>query len=175
MTISRLSVWALALSTLSLAACSALPSRESVTGALSIYRLEVVQGNVVTKEQFAQVKEGMPRAQVREILGSPLLTDIFHGDRWDWVFSIRRQGVPAQERRVTAWFEGDRLKKIEAPELPSEEEFVAAIDARKLPEKKPLLTLTPEQIAALPKPAEQPKQAEPPLPVRKYPPLEDKR
>ena len=89
------------------------------------------------------------RAQVREILGSPLLTDIFHSDRWDWVFSIRRQGVPDQERRVTAWFDGDRLKKIEAPELPSEEEFVAAIDARKLPEKKPVLALTPEQIAAL--------------------------
>ena len=149
MTISRLSVLALSLSALSLAACSALPSRESAANVLSVYRLEVVQGNVVTKEQFAQVKEGMPRAQVREILGSPLLTDVFHGDRWDWVFAIRRQGVPDQERRVTAWFDGDRLKKIEAPELPSEEEFVAAIDARKLPEKKPVLALTPEQIAAL--------------------------
>jgi outer membrane protein assembly factor BamE len=59
-----------------------------------------VQGNVVTSEQVARVKPGMTRAQVRDILGTPLLTDPFHADRWDYLFTIRRQGC---RRSAAAW------------------------------------------------------------------------
>jgi outer membrane protein assembly factor BamE len=62
-----------------------------------LYKVEIVQGNVVTKEQASQVKPGMTREQVRAVLGSPLLTDPFHANRWDYVFTIRRQGTAAQQ------------------------------------------------------------------------------
>jgi outer membrane protein assembly factor BamE len=102
-----------------LSGCSSLQSSDNVLGVITPYRIEVVQGNVLTREQVGQVKPGMPRTQVRDLLGSPLLTDIFHADRWDYVFTIRRQGTEPQRRSVVLFFDGDRLKSIEAGELPS--------------------------------------------------------
>jgi outer membrane protein assembly factor BamE len=136
-----------------------------------------VQGNVVTREQFALVKPGMSRLQVRDILGSPLLTDIFHADRWDYVFTIRRQGAEPQVRRVIARFEGEKLKSIDAGgELPGERDFVASIDTAKPARTPPKLALTDDELRALPAPERTaPAAAEPVGPVRSYPPLEPPR
>ena len=65
--------------------------------ALQPYRAPVVQGNVVTREQVAVLRPGMSRIQVRDILGTPLLTSVFHADRWDYVFTLRQQGREPQE------------------------------------------------------------------------------
>ena len=74
----------------------------------------------------------MTRSQVRDVLGSPLLTDIFHADRWDYIFTIRRQGAEPQRRSVVVRFDGDALKSIDAgDELPTEREFVASISTAK--------------------------------------------
>ena len=100
---------------------------ESFLGFITPYRMDIVQGNVVTKEQVAVIKPGMTRTQVRDILGSPMLTDPFHADRWDYIFSIRRKGTDYQQRSVVVWFNGDTMRSIEAPDLPSEREFIAAI------------------------------------------------
>jgi outer membrane protein assembly factor BamE len=158
-----------------LVGCQSLQSSGNLLGFITPYRLEVVQGNVVTKEQAALVKPGMTRAEVRDILGSPMLTDIFHGDRWDYPFTIRRQGAAPQQRLVVVKFEGDVLKTIDAPDLPTEREFVTSIDTRKSADKVPVLALTEEQIKALPaaKPATTPATtvATNP-PARDYPPLE---
>jgi outer membrane protein assembly factor BamE len=97
---------------------------DSFSARITPYRIEIVQGNVVTSEQAARVKPGMTRLQVRDILGTPLLADPFHADRWDYIFTIRRHGLPNQRRSVVVWFEGDALKTIEAPDLPSERDFV---------------------------------------------------
>ena len=78
-------------------------------GVITPYRIDIVQGNVVTKEQLALVKPGMTREQVRDMLGSPLLTDVFHADRWDYIFTIRRPGAQPQRRSIVAQFKGDRL------------------------------------------------------------------
>ena len=91
------------------------------------YRIDVVQGNVVTSEQLEKVKPGMSRNQVRDVLGSPMLADLFHADRWDYVFTIRRQGTAEQRRSVVAYFKDDKLDRLEAADLPSEREFVASI------------------------------------------------
>lgn len=162
-----------------LGGCSYLPSLPTISqgdsflGLITPYRMDIVQGNVVTKEQAALVKPGMPRAQVRDILGSPMLTDIFHADRWDYVFTIRRQGTEPQRRTIVAYFEGDALKKLEAPDLPSEREFVASISRTKSTGKAVNLELTEEQKQALPRP---PKVETPPEPptgaTRTFPPLE---
>lgn len=164
----------LALSSL-LGACGSMQANtDRFLGVLTPYRIEIVQGNVVTQEMAAAVQPGMSRAQVREILGSPLLTDIFHQDRWDYVFSIRRQGAQPQERRVTAFFEGERLARLEAGELPNEREFVASIDTRaKSRARAPALELSDEQLRRLPATARvEPEPALPATPPREYPPLE---
>ncbi|MFL6698906.1 MAG: outer membrane protein assembly factor BamE [Vitreoscilla sp.] len=116
------------------------------------YKPDVVQGNVVTTEQITQVKPGMTRLQVKEILGSPLITDPFHADRWDYVFTLRRQGFDDQQRSFVVLFEKDQVLKIDAPVLPSEDEFVAAISRKKLPTTTPKLELTDAERAALPAP-----------------------
>lgn len=157
-----------------LAGCQSLQSSDSFLGVVTPYKVEVVQGNVVTKEQAEFVKPGMSRAQVRDVLGSPLLTDPFHGDRWDYVFTIHRQGAEPQLRRVVVRFEGEVLKSVDTGgELPSERDFVASIDTFKTARNAPALELTPEQVKALPQPAAiAPSEAEPVGPVRDYPPLE---
>jgi outer membrane protein assembly factor BamE len=153
--------------------CSSLQTTDNFLGVITPYRIEIVQGNVVTKEQAALIKPGMTRIQVRDILGSPMLTDIFHADRWDYVFTIRRQGTEPQRRNIVAYFEGDALKRLDAPELPSEREFVASISRTKSSGKAVNLELTEEQKQALPRP---PKVEAPPEPptgaTRTYPPLE---
>src|SRR4030095_9249305 len=125
-----------------LTGCASLQSSESFLGVLTPYRIEVVQSNVLPRERVAAVKPGMSRAQVRDILGSPLLTDPFHGDRWDYMFTIKRQGAEPQRRSVVAIFEGDRLKTIEAPDLPSERDFVASISTNKRRGSAPALGLS---------------------------------
>ncbi|HEY9028908.1 MAG TPA: outer membrane protein assembly factor BamE, partial [Burkholderiaceae bacterium] len=126
----------------------------------------------VTKEQLALVKPGLTRNQVRDLLGSPLLTDAFHGDRWDYVFTIRRQGAEPQRRSIVAIFDGDVLKSIDTPEVPEERAFVSSINTFKAKDI-PLLALTEEQRKALPVPPKPAAAAsEPEGPVRDYPPLE---
>jgi outer membrane protein assembly factor BamE len=153
-------------------------SRQSDDGffaKITPYRIEVVQGNVVTSEQAARVKPGQTRAQVRDILGTPLVTDPFHGDRWDYIFTIRRDGLPNQRRSVVVWFEGDALKTIEAPDLPTERDFVQGISLTRKKPEPPVLELTEAQRQALPAPPPAPEApaAEPTGPTRAYPPLGD--
>ena len=157
------------------AGCNALQA-DRILGAITPYRVDVMQGNVITKELAANVKPGMTREQVRDTLGSPLLTSAFHADRWDYVFTIRRRGVDPQSRSVVAFFKGDVLERLEAPELPSEKEFVSSLrPARESGGAEPVLALTDEQRKALPPPlksettaaAAQPQGAN-----RPYPPLE---
>lgn len=170
---------------LALGGCSQMPkfdalsvSGDKVLGLVTPYRVEIVQGNVVTKEQLAQVKPGMTRAQVRDALGSPLLTDVFHEARWDYVFTIRRQGAAPQNRHILLTFDGDKLSKIDAPDdLPTEKEFIASINTLKVKGAEPKLELTEEERKALPAPAKVAATAapEPIGPTREYPPLEARR
>lgn len=159
-----------------LAGCAS--SRQSDDGffaRITPYRIEIVQGNVVTSEQAARVRPGLTRAQVRDILGTPLLADPFHADRWDYIFTIRRDGLPNQRRSVIVWFEGDALKAIEAPDLPSEREFVQGISlSRKTPQPR-ALELTADQVKALPVPParDETAAAAPEAPPRSYPPVGD--
>jgi len=157
------------------AGCQSLgTSTDAFLGVITPYRVEVVQGNVITSEQVQNIKPGMNRAQVRDVLGTPLLTDVFHADRWDYVFTIRRQGAEPQSRRIVVLFEGDAFKSMDTGgALPSEREFVASIDTFKTSRNAPPLELTPEQAKALPAPVKPAVvEVEPIGPVREYPPLE---
>jgi outer membrane protein assembly factor BamE len=160
-----------------LGGCQSLQTSDNFLGVLTPYRVEVVQGNVITSEQVALARPGLTRAQVRDVMGSPLLADPFHADRWDYVFTIRRQGAEPQLRRIIVRFKSDVLASIEGgADLPSEREFVASIDPSKTPRTPPTLALTEEQIKALPVPTRPPApEPVPPAPARSYPPLEQPR
>jgi len=85
------------------------------------YRPDVQQGNVVTKEMVDQLRESMTRDQVRFLLGTPLLTSIFHSDRWDYVYFLQRgKGDERQLRRLVVLFKNDRLATFESDEMPVE-------------------------------------------------------
>ena len=93
------------------------------------YVPDVVQGNFISSEQYAKLKLGMTREQVRQILGTPLLADYFHANRWDYVFEYKRNGeVVGKDRRVTIYFDGDKVAKFSGDALPTEVELVAEID-----------------------------------------------
>ena len=155
-----------------LSACS-LPRLNVATDAV-LYIPEVVQGNFVSREQKEFLKPGMSRLQVREVLGTPLVASVFHEQRWDYVFTIRRQGVPAQSFSLSAWFKGDLLDRVTGDELPSETEFVSKLVAKKPSIKVPELEAKEEDLRKFPAPV---RKAEPaaatalPLPSS-YPPLE---
>ncbi|MCX8087206.1 MAG: outer membrane protein assembly factor BamE [Rhodocyclaceae bacterium] len=92
-----------------LAACS---STADVSSMLSPYRIDVRQGNFVTQEMVSRLRPGMSREQVRFALGSPLIADIFHADRWDYVYRFQPGHGEVQTRRLTVFFENDRLVRV---------------------------------------------------------------
>jgi outer membrane protein assembly factor BamE len=172
-----------AAASLCLGACSSVSnSTRNALTAVTPYKVEVVQGNFVSKEQVEALKPGMSRQQAREILGTSLLTDVFHANRWDYVFTIRRQGVEPQQRRLTLYFNGDVLERFEGDPMPSEEEFVAQLDTRKRGGKVPELEASEDKLkkfeASSDKKADGDASATPPSPPpalpAAYPPLESR-
>lgn len=95
------------------------------------YKSDVAQGNFVSKEQVAALKLGMPRLQVADILGTPLLVSVFHADRWEYVFSLKRQGIDTPSYKLTVFFKGDALDKVDGSQMPSEQEFIDALTGDK--------------------------------------------
>ena len=85
------------------------------------YRIEIQQGNYISRDAMSQVKPGMTKEQVRAIIGTPLINDIFHADRWDYIFTrsaVNRTDV--ETRKATLLFKGDVLNSIEADVMPPE-------------------------------------------------------
>jgi outer membrane protein assembly factor BamE len=88
---------------------------------LQPYRPDVQQGNVVTKEMVDQLAAGMTRDQVRFLLGTPALVSVFHQDRWDYVYLLKRgKGSEVQSRRMTVFFKDNRVERFESDEMPPE-------------------------------------------------------
>ncbi|VVE50108.1 Outer membrane protein assembly factor BamE [Pandoraea iniqua] len=119
---------------LALAGCSTYDSvTDKVIGVVTPYRINIVQGNFVSKEAYEQLKAGMTRDQVRQVLGTPLLTDIFHANRWDYVFYFKRGNTSVvQERHLRVYFENDALARWDGGEnLPTEYQLVQEIDGQK--------------------------------------------
>lgn len=147
-----------------------------IANAVSPYKIDIIQGNVVTREQAALLRPGMPRAQVRDVLGTPLLISVFHDDRWDYIFTLRRTGLEPQSRKVTVFFKDDLVVKIDADDLPSESEFVATLKSDVRPDKPAPLEASEESLKKFPA-AAQPATVPPAVPTLptspdRYPPLE---
>jgi outer membrane protein assembly factor BamE len=93
----------------------------------SPYRPDIQQGNFISKEMLAQLQVGQSRDQVKFILGTPLLTDIFHQDRWDYPFYLARGNGELTSAKVVIFFKDDKVERFEGGNLPSEQEYIAQI------------------------------------------------
>jgi len=88
-----------------------------LTAGCSVYKVDIQQGNVIEVEQLAQVKVGMKKNQVTFLMGNPLLTDPFHSNRWDYIYTFRPGGGKTTRQLVTMYFEGDTLVKLDVSKL----------------------------------------------------------
>jgi len=79
---------------------------------ISPYRIDIQQGNVVTQESIEKLRPEMTRAQVKFVLGTPLVKDTFHPDRWDYFYKVDKAGNPREQRRLTLVFRDDKLRQI---------------------------------------------------------------
>jgi outer membrane protein assembly factor BamE len=84
-----------------------------------VHSPEIDQGNIVTPEMVALLHPGMSKRQVRFALGSPMLIDVFHQERWDYDLSIKRRNEPLEIKRFSVYFEGDTLSRYEGDIKPA--------------------------------------------------------
>ena len=74
-----------------------------------VYRIDVQQGNYLTQDAVDKLKVGMSKAEVRQALGTPLLIDVFHSNRWDYYFSSVKGGKASDRKRFTVEFKDDKV------------------------------------------------------------------
>ena len=98
------------------AGCAKLPEMP-IPG---LYRLDVRQGNALDDEALVLLETGMERSRVRRLLGTPAVSDVFHPDRWEYLYSYAPGGEQQQWRRITLHFEDDRLVRIEGDLRPAD-------------------------------------------------------
>lgn len=129
-----------------------------------IYKIDVQQGNVVTQDMLAQLEPGMERSKVRFIMGTPAINDVFHQDRWDYIYTYQPGGGERTERRVSVYFENDRLTRVsgdvksaksklvpkprqevsvEVPEIEAPGLFTPLLEAVGLGDEKPIRAVDP--------------------------------
>ena len=107
-----------------------------------VHRIDIQQGNLVTQEQLAKVKPGMSRNDVRNTLGTPLMQDVFHANRWDYYFTNEQGtkygpfGRDTQKYHVTILFENEKVAKIDGQASPVEI-LTGGGDRRSLPNTSP--------------------------------------
>lgn len=91
------------------------------------HKMEINQGNMVTPEMRHKLKLGMTRLQVQAILGTPLVNDVFHANRWDYVYRLEKKAKLLEEQRMTLYFEGEFLTRIDDGNMPALPIVVAPI------------------------------------------------
>jgi outer membrane protein assembly factor BamE len=139
------------------------------------YRMVIQQGNFISQEMVSQLKPGMTKEQVRFVLGTPLVNDIFHADRWDYVFFRETADGKREQRNLSVVFEKDKLARVLGDLLPSEGAAApqsSGFDPLVKPEPAPKAAAkpaaqpaealkpaaeTPKPVAEASKPAEAPK------------------
>lgn len=113
-----------------LSACSSLPDMVSK---INPFKIDVRQGNYVSQDMVAQLKPGQTKDQVRFILGTPLVVDVFHADRWDYVYRFQPGRGEVEQRRLIVYFKDNRLVRVGGD--------VVAGESGETPARPPMQTL----------------------------------
>lgn len=127
---------------ISIAMCVAMAGLLAGCAGFGVHRIDIQQGNLITEEQLSRVKPGMSRNDVRNALGTPLLQDVFHANRWDYYFSNEQGtkygpfGRETQKYQVTILFENEKVARIEGKASPVEI-LTGGGDRRTLPNTVP--------------------------------------
>ena len=86
----------------------------ALAGTACVYRIDIQQGNLLDDDDIVQVQVGMTRSQVQFLLGTPMVADSFHRDRWDYAYYLNRGRSPEREQRwVVVYFGEDRVTRVE--------------------------------------------------------------
>jgi outer membrane protein assembly factor BamE len=155
-------LWLAAPLALLLASCKSV-DMPKVPG-ITPYRMVIQQGNFISQEMVSQLKPGMTREQVRFIMGTPLVTDIFHADRWDYVFFRELANGKREQRNLSVVFEKDKLARVIGDLMPAEGAAPATGGFEPLlkPDAKPAAKPVAEVPKEVPKPAAEAPPAAPP-------------
>ena len=108
----KMRIFLLVLSLLVTACSPSLPS-------IKPYKMPIQQGNLVTSKMMMQLKPGMTKTQVRFVMGTPLITDSFHKDQWDYFYQMEKDGAIIEKRRVILMFEKDLLAQVKGDVVPA--------------------------------------------------------
>lgn len=120
------------------------------------YKMDIRQGNFVTQDMRDKLRLGMTRQQVRYVLGTPLLNDAFHGDRWDYVYSMAKHGEVVEKQLMTLYFESDNLTRIADAAMPAVvpapvvEQPASAVVAASAVAEVPVVAVAPAVVPSVP-------------------------
>ena len=134
------------------AGCESLPDlRLPDLRVPGLYRLDVRQGNALNDPALARLEVGMPRSRVVHLLGSPAIDDVFHPDRWEYLYSFAPGGEAREWRRIVLHFEGDRLARMEGDMPPpgaatTEPEAATVVEVPPRPPEKGILRRVIRQV-----------------------------
>jgi outer membrane protein assembly factor BamE len=106
--------------------CAACSNYSANLPSIKPYRMDVQQGNVVTSKMMLQLRPGMTKSQVRFIMGTPLIADSFHANRWDYIYRMQKDGKVVEQRHVILEFEDDQLKRVRGDVIPAGTDGAAA-------------------------------------------------
>ena len=118
---------------------------------LTPYKVDIQQGNFVSSEMLSKLKPGMTKEQVRFVLGTPLLTDMFHANRWDYLFRLQKPNGALTTNRVTVFFKDNLVDRIVHDNLPDEAQYLSNIAGDKVPTEKQKKSSTDEYKASVKK------------------------
>jgi outer membrane protein assembly factor BamE len=102
-----------------------------------VYKMPVQQGNIITKDMLDQLQMGMTKDQVRYLLGTPMLTDMFHADRWDYTYTMKRRNAPMEKKPLTLFFADDALVRIQGFVPPDPDQGIPGESAEEVVVKVP--------------------------------------
>lgn len=99
----------------------------------SVYKIDIQQGNIITQDMVNQLRPGMNRAQVNYLMGTPLILDPFHADRWDYIYSIQPGGGTMHQENITLFFNNNQLVSLSGDFQPGKtrEEEIAGSNEHK--------------------------------------------
>ena len=108
----------LALAALALGGCKSLDEQLPTWRSFGVYKIDINQGNYLSQDMVDKLKVGMTQPQVKQLLGTPLVTSPFRRDRWDYVYEYTRQGQVIEHRNFTVYFADGKLTRWEGDKLP---------------------------------------------------------
>jgi len=122
-----------------------------------VYRPNIQQGNLLKTEDVDQVTAGMTRSQVRYLLGTPMLADPFNPQRWDYIYTHQRGRDRNRDRaHFIVWFEGDKVSRVEKPDLPELSKVSEQQKQAKAPAQADAPALPPSPQVEQPPPSPRP-------------------